>query len=549
MGRPMFPVPMNPTVSWDIRGPSGARCLVWPATSRTTLHGVESRARESRNGRCSSRERDAASEYSLPEGYLTRFLFRQIVTRIEPLAATAFTRRTCTMSASLTRALGAFVSELRLSAIPAEALRVVHTGFADCVGTMIAGSVEEAPNILYKTLSPPPGDASLYLTGPRVPAPEAAWINGVAAHALDYDDVALRGHPSAVLVPAILAEGESLGASGAQMATAYVAGYEVWADLERRDPAQHHEKGWHPTGIFGAIGAAAACASLRGLDADRATQAIALGASQSAGLMANFGTMTKPFHAGKSAHAGVMAARLAVAGFTASADALEHPQGFLAAVSPRGEVDRAADSGAGRDWRILTLGLSVKKYPLCYCTHRALDGALDLLAAQPVAAGDVKSVVVSTSRRNSTILRNSRPQTGLEAKFSMQFAMASAIVARRAGLDELTDAFVQRPDVQGLLRKVVVEPDDRPDPKRSGAAPWDLVVIETVDGRRLESARVTDERGSPELPLTTEELWAKFERCLAVGNPKLQARGVFEALMALERQPDVRALAGMRAAT
>ena len=134
--------------------------------------------------------------------------------------------------------------------------------------------------------------------GRRIPAPEAAWINGAAAHALDYDDVALRGHPSAVLVPAILAEAESLKATGAQMATAYAAGYEVWADLQRRDPDQHHEKGWHPTGIFGAIGAAAACASLRGLDPETATQAIALGASQSAGLVSNFGTMTKPFHAG-----------------------------------------------------------------------------------------------------------------------------------------------------------------------------------------------------------------------------------------------------------
>jgi 2-methylcitrate dehydratase PrpD len=452
------------------------------------------------------------------------------------------------MAETLTRALGDFVSKLRLQGIPTQALGVVHTGFTDCVGTMIAGSVEDVPNLLYKALSPPPGDASLYLTGPRVPAPEAAWINGAAAHALDYDDVALHGHPSAVLVPAILAEAESLRATGAQMATAYVAGYEVWADLERREPGQLHEKGWHPTGVYGAIAAVAACASLRGLDAEKATHAIALGASQSAGLMANFGTMTKPFHAGRSAHSGVIAARLAAAGFTASPDALEHPQGFLAAVSPKGEVDRASPSGAGRDWRILTQGLSVKKYPLCYCTHRALDGMLDLLRDQPVKPADVKSVVVSTSRRNTKVLRNSRPQTGLEAKFSMQFAMASAIAARRAGLDELTDAFVQRPEIQSLIPKVKVEPDDRSDPKRSGAAPWDLVVIETVDGRRLESARITDERGSPDQPLTREELWAKFERCFAVGNPRLDARAIFDALMAIERQPGVVAFTSLRTA-
>jgi 2-methylcitrate dehydratase PrpD len=333
-----------------------------------------------------------------------------------------------------------------------------------------------------------------------------------------------------------------------ELATAYVAGYEVWADLQRRDPAQHHEKGWHPTGIFGAIAAAAACASLRKLGADKATQAIALGASQSAGLVANFGTMTKPFHAGRAAHAGVISARLAAAGFSSSPDALEHPLGFLAATSPKGTVDRTSPTQAGREWNILALGLSVKKYPLCYCTHRAIDGALDLLRRERVGADNVKSIVVSTSRRNAAILRNNRPQTGLEAKFSMQFAMASSIVANRVGLGELTDKFVQRSDIQALMPKVVVAPDDRVDPKRTGNAPYDQVVIETADGRKLESARVIDERGSPQLPLSREELWAKFKDCFAVGNPKLDAEATFEALMSVERSQGVGALAAMRKA-
>lgn len=448
------------------------------------------------------------------------------------------------MSDGLTGSLAAFVSGLRPADIPAKAMPVVHTGFADSVATMIAGSLEEAPALLLDTLAPPPGDASLYLTGPRVRAPEAAWINATAAHALDYDDVALRGHPSAVLVPAILAEAESRGASGAHMAAAYIAGYEVWAELSGRDPAQHHQKGWHPTGIFGPIAAAAACASLRGLDAGKTAHALALAASHSSGLVANFGTMAKPYHAGRAAHSGVMSARLAAAGFTASPDALEHPLGFLAAVSPKGDVNRQLPAKAGRDWYILKQGLSVKKYPLCYCTHRAIDGMLDLLAAQPVKPENVEAIKVSTSRRNVAVLRNSGPQTGLEAKFSMQFAMASSVVAGRVGLGELTDAFVRREDVQDLMRKVVVEPDDREDPVRPGAAPYDLVTIDTRDGRRLESARITLERGSPELPLSTEQLWVKFADCFALGKPKLPARVVFDALMTLERQPNVAALCG-----
>lgn len=446
------------------------------------------------------------------------------------------------MSATVTKSLASFVAELRIDAVPEKALPVVRLGFTDSTGTMMAGSVEEAPKLLEKVLAPGAGSASLYLTGPKIPAPEAALINATAAHALDFDDVALRGHPSTVLVPAILAEGEALGSSGAQLATAYAAGYEVWAELAGRDPDQHHQKGWHPTGIFGPMGAAAACASLHGLDADRTAQALALGASHGAGLVANFGTMTKPYHAGQAARAGVLSARLAAAGFTASPDALEHPLGFLAAVSPGSKADRASPSKIGKEWQILKQGLSVKQYPLCYCTHRAIDGMLDLLTVHPLRPDDVERIVVSTSRRNATILRNHRPQTGLEAKFSMQFAMASCLVAGRVGLAELTDDFVQRADVQRAMPKVTVEPDDRDDPKRPGDAPYDLVRIETRDGRKLESERVTRERGSPGKPLSEEALWAKFSSCVALGNPRLDARKLFDALMSVDRQAGVAAM-------
>ena len=212
---------------------------------------------------------------------------------------------------TLTKSLGQFVADLSPNRLPEEAARIARMGFIDTIGTMIAGRNEDSVRIMTETLAPGDGPATLTFGDRHAPAPEAAWINGTAAHALDYDDVALRGHPSTVLVPAILAEAEHLGSSGADMITAYVAGYETWAELFRRDTGLLHQKGWHPTGLYGAVGAAAACAKLRKLDAEKSAIAIALGASQSAGLMSNFGTMTKPFHAGKAAHAGIMAARLA----------------------------------------------------------------------------------------------------------------------------------------------------------------------------------------------------------------------------------------------
>ncbi|HSQ02547.1 MAG TPA: MmgE/PrpD family protein [Burkholderiales bacterium] len=447
----------------------------------------------------------------------------------------------------LTQGLARFIAGLRYDAIPREAVAVIKTGFADCAGVMIAGSSEPVVRILRATLAPPAGESTLVFSEATAPAPEAAWINGAAAHALDYDDVAQRGHPSAVLVPAILAQGQAVGASGKDMITAYAAGYETWAELVRRDVGQHHQKGWHPTAIFGAIGAAAACASLLKLDAAKAAHAIALGASQSAGIMANFGTMTKPFHAGRSAHAGVVSARLAGAGFTASPDALEHPQGFLSAVSPAGRIDFHSAIEAGTNWKLVRDKLGVKKYPLCYCTHRALDAMLDLIEAdQFVRPGKVARVTVSMSRHQATILRNHLPQTGLEAKFSMEFAMACALVARRASLAELQDDFVRRPDIQALMKRVVVEPTDEENPATPGKAFYDLVTVENTDGSRHESAKVSLIRGGAELPLKQEELWAKFQGCLTVGHGRMDARKLFDAFMALDALPHVDELPGLR---
>jgi len=435
---------------------------------------------------------------------------------------------------SLTKSLGQFVADLSPNRLPEEVVRVARMGFIDTIGTMIAGRNEDSVRIMTETLAPGEGPSTLTFGDRHAPAPDAAWINGTAAHALDYDDVALRGHPSTVLVPAILAEAENLDASGADMITAYVAGYETWAELFRRDTGLLHQKGWHPTGLYGAVGAAAACAKLRKLAAEEAAVAIALGASQSAGLMANFGTMTKPFHAGRAAHSGIMAARLAQAGFTASTDALEHPQGFLHAISPTGTEDRVSDSRAGRDWAILTQGLGIKKYPTCYCTHRAIDCMLDLVNTRPIEAGQVEGVTVSISDYFATILRNHQPRTGLAAKFSIEFAVASGLVAKRVGLQELTDAFVQRPDIQALMRKVEIVTTTEYDAELPGAAPHDQVTVRLANGGRLDGEPVARATGHPSRPLSDQQLYDKFADCLEAGGSAIPAAVLFKRLSAIQ---------------
>ena len=271
------------------------------------------------------------------------------------------------------------------------------------------------------------------------------------------------------------------------------------------------------------------------LDAQRATRALALAASQSSGIMANFGTMTKPFHAGRSAHSGLMSARLAELGFTASLDALEYPQGFLSAVSPDGEVDRESPAhGLGSEWKIVKYRLGIKKYPACYCTHRALDAMLELLARQPLQPAEIARITVSLSDTHALILRNHQPQTGLAAKFSIEFAMAAAVIARRAGLAEYTDGFVRRPDVQDLMRRVGIETNRDYDPEVSGASVFDQVRVELVGGRIVESAKVARAKGHADRPLSEDELFEKFRTCLDAGGARIAPDVLFDRLRHLE---------------
>ncbi|MES1155427.1 MAG: MmgE/PrpD family protein, partial [Pseudorhodoplanes sp.] len=257
---------------------------------------------------------------------------------------------------------------------------------------MIAARDEPVTGIIAKFVNGS-GKLRTSLFGPDVSAtaPDLALLFGTAAHALDYDDTGLSGHPSAVLVPAVLAETIETGASGRAMALAYLAGYEVWADLISRDVDSLHVKGWHPSAVIGTIAAAAVSASLRRLDAEKAATAVGIAASMSGGVVSNFGSMTKPFHLGRAAQSGLLAARLAQAGMTASPDAIEHPVGILRALSPMLNVDTTRPTHLGHEWRILREGLNVKLYPACYAVHRSLDAMIGLMAKKSFKPEDIAS--------------------------------------------------------------------------------------------------------------------------------------------------------------
>jgi 2-methylcitrate dehydratase PrpD len=385
--------------------------------------------------------------------------------------------------------------------------------------------------------------ASLIPSGEKRNVEDAALVNGAAAHVLDYDDVTLDGHPSAVLVPALFAQAEAVGATGRQVLEAYIVGYEIWAELLLREPTPLHDKGWHPTCVRGTVGAAGACARLLGLPADGIATAIAIAGSMAGGLVANFGTMTKAFQVGRAASNAIIAARMAKAGLSAAKDAMEHKAGYLAAFSPQGraERDRALDPAGIRDWQIASQGLHLKRYPLCYATHRTIDAMLDVIAAHDLQPGEVEAVTVFTHPSQMSMLRTEFPKTAFAAKFSMAFAVAAALVERSVGLAQLNDALVLSPAMQVLYPRVryewVSETLDG-----SAFAAFDAVEVVCKDGRRLRSADIRFAKGSYQRPMTAEELFQKFSDCLGPAVPPATQRATFEQLMTLERQERVPSL-------
>jgi len=451
-------------------------------------------------------------------------------------------------SQGLTTQLAAFVAQPGLERVPDEAIRIVRSGFIDTIATMLAGRDEPVTRLVREHVRAKRSslaEASLLLGGERAGATDAALVNGVAAHALDYDDVALAGHPSTVLVPAVLAEGEATGGSGLAAMRAYLVGYEVWAELIGREADAHHTKGWHPTGVFGTVAAAAAAANLRGLDAGVSRHALGIAASLASGLTANFGTMTKPLHAGRAAANGIEAVRLAQAGLTAAPDALEHAGGFLAALSPAGKVDRTRPAaGLGERLAILESGLSIKKYPMCYATHRVIDGVLDLARTHGIDASSVARVEATIGTTQAGMLRNHAPVTALEAKFSLEFAVAAALTAGKVGLSELTDEFVNRPVVRDTMGKLSLATTQARCPVEPAFAFSDRVALKLADGRTLDSGEIRFARGNAKLPLRDDDLRAKFMDCAAAARVP-GAAAWFEHLTRLERLPAVGQLASV----
>jgi len=413
-----------------------------------------------------------------------------------------------------TERLARFIVETSFDQIPIEAIKVAKEAMLDCLGVTIVGAVGPEGRIIAEFVQEMGGNpvAAVIGAGFRTSAPWAALANGTMGHAEDYDDsgFAMIGHPTVPLLPTILALGEQCKAPGKDIIEAYVIGFETESKLGRgMAPSGHYQRGWHATATMGTMGAAAASAKLLKLDVQQTRMALGVAASQASGLRRNFGTMTKPFHAGNAARSGVVAGLLAKKGFTAHADILEDHFGFfqvLKSDTPY-DLDRVTD-GLGETFELTTSGIAVKLYPSCHDTHACINHVLELASKHNISPQDARSIDYAVSELIASVATYTDPKTALEGKFSLEYCIARALHDRAVRLEHFTDEKVNEPKIKETMKRITrhVDPSLR---ALAGAN----VTIKLADGRQFHQGSTDVIKGFPQQPLTHEELTAKYRDC------------------------------------
>ena len=443
------------------------------------------------------------------------------------------------------------IRAISFDTLPAEAIETARYGILDTIGCTLAGADADSTQAMLRTVQTmlPVGPALLIGHQRHTDVLNAALINGTASHALDFDDCSntLGGHPSAPIVPGLWALAEDRGANGRAFIAAYVAGFEMETRLARAvncvgacagangNSFHHYEKGWHPTATLGVFGAAAACAHLIGLDEARIARALALAASMSSGIKANFGTMAKPFHVGHCTRNGLLAALMAEAGVSASADAMEHSQGFFEVFNGRGNYDAAKLLAGWADpLDIVEAGIAFKRHPCCGSTHPAVDAMLQQREAHGLTPDKVEQVESWTHPRRFKHTNRPNPTSGLDGKFSVQYVLARALAHGIVSLDVFSDEDVRDAATRRIMTKVraAADPDARMDTTGHFYARLRVTtkagaVHETFVDRPLGRDR--------DHPLPEGTLEAKFIDCASQALQRPAAEKLLAAFLTLDK--------------
>ncbi|WP_256094636.1 MmgE/PrpD family protein [Paraburkholderia nodosa] len=370
----------------------------------------------------------------------------------------------------------------------AEAIAAARRGVLDYLAAAFAGAADTGYHKLFEVIAPASrGEAAAIGLAQEVSALDAALLNGYAGHALDYDDVhsSVRGHPSAVLLPALFALAQTRRSSARELLAAYVVGVETMARLGLALGSRHYEQGFHNTATLGTLGAAAAAAHMLGLSKAGVENALGLAATQSSGLRLQFGSEAKPLHAGQAARAGLLAAQLAAAGLQGAPGALDGPTGFFSVFGGGAAQPARVLEAWGTPWQIVSPGLYFKPWPCCTATHHALDAAFRLRDTYNLNAANIERITVTFPPGGDTPLASVLPETGLEARFSVEYALAAALIDGAAGVETFADEPV-RQDVIALAARVVRRHDETaPRASTDPATRFSTVDITLMDGKAV----------------------------------------------------------------
>jgi 2-methylcitrate dehydratase PrpD len=444
--------------------------------------------------------------------------------------------------AGTTKAVVDFISNASFDRMPQKVVDEAKRCLIDGFGVVLAGATVRGSAIVREHIK-----ASRTQTGATVLGPEkitattahAALANGASGHAMDYDDTQLSAtpdrvfglltHPTVPVLAAALAVGERLNVSGRTFLEAFLTGFEVECKVAEAIKPDHYLRGFHSTGTIGTFGAVAGAAKLMKLSAAQLPHALGIAASMSSGIRVNFGSMTKPLHAGRAAENGVTAAELASRGFTAGDEPLDGEWGFFQVLGGGADVPRIVPA-LGKPFSIVDPGVSVKPYPCGSLGHPTMDAMLKLVTDHDVKPEQIARIRVRAGSNILNPLRYKTAKTELEAKFCLPFMMSAIALRRRAGIREFTDEFVASASVQAMMAKVDTVHDQQIE-ARGFDKMRSIVEVDLVDGRKLSQPSDERYRGGPEKPFTRAELHEKFTDCASL---VLSPEGITRALEAIE---------------
>jgi 2-methylcitrate dehydratase PrpD len=450
----------------------------------------------------------------------------------------------------LTRYVAEFALKIKYEDIPPEVMALGKKSILDGFGLALAGSAGEMGVLSRKylqSLGLAQGNSTVIGSSLKTSPRFAAFANGVSIHADDFDDTQLAvakdrvygllTHPTAPVLPSVFAVAEGGSVSGKDFLAAYHAGVEVETKVAEAISPRHYDDGFHSTGTCGSFGSVAACARVRGLTLQQTLCAFGIAAAEAAGLRENFGTMTKPFHAGHAAENGIVAADLASLGWTAAEQILEARRGFFHAYGGSYEPSAILNK-LGNPWTLANPGVSLKPHPSGSLSHPAMAAMSRLIDKYNLTPASVEKVDVGTNHNMPNALIHHRPQTGLEAKFSMEFCISVLLLERKAVLNQFTDEFVRRPEVQEMIRRVNFYVD--PVAEKAGYDKMtSLVTVHLKDGRIVKD-QADFAKGSPADPMSFEEAAVKFRGCAEFANwPKDKTDAIIESVNTLERAVDI----------